>query len=113
MGIIFSTLKKILFWSYERGSWEYDVMCVLILAFVFFAPGSWFHSQVTSGAGEVVARPIYVTREEMGQLDNGRTLEQQIQEYLSEKFKHEMGNSRIEPVADERGGIKAYLVWQQ
>ena len=34
--------KKILFWSYGRTSWQYDVLSVLILAFVFLTPPSWF-----------------------------------------------------------------------
>jgi len=46
--IILSTLKKILFWSYERGSWQYDIMCVLILAFIFLSPNRWFQRQSAS-----------------------------------------------------------------
>lgn len=45
MKIILVTLKKILFWSYERGSWQYDVMCVLIRAFIFLAPNKFFQSR--------------------------------------------------------------------
>ena len=36
--------KKILFWSYGRTSWQYDVLSVLILAFVFLTPPSWFQT---------------------------------------------------------------------
>jgi hypothetical protein len=32
------------FWSYERGSWQYDIAVILILFFVF-SPKSWFHDQ--------------------------------------------------------------------
>ncbi len=35
-------LKSIVFWSYGRSTWQYDVLCVLILAFVFLTPKSWF-----------------------------------------------------------------------
>jgi outer membrane lipoprotein-sorting protein len=42
--IVFTTLKKILFWSYDRGTWQYDVMCVLILAFIFLTPNWLFES---------------------------------------------------------------------
>ncbi len=35
-------LKRIVFWSYGRTTWQYDVLCVLILAFVFLTPKSWF-----------------------------------------------------------------------
>ena len=36
--------KKILFWSYGRTRWQYDVLSVLILAFVFLTPPSWFQT---------------------------------------------------------------------
>ena len=40
MGSIVSLLKKFFFWSYERGSWQYDVLCTVILVFIFFGPNS-------------------------------------------------------------------------
>jgi hypothetical protein len=39
---LFGIVKKILFWSYGRTSWQYDVMCALILAFIFLTPQTWF-----------------------------------------------------------------------
>jgi hypothetical protein len=36
------------FWSYERGSWQYDIAVILILVFVF-SPKSWFHDQPQVG----------------------------------------------------------------
>ncbi len=38
-------IKKAIFWSYERGSWQYDVICVVILAFIFLTPTNWFHDR--------------------------------------------------------------------
>jgi hypothetical protein len=38
MSRIGRTLKGYLFWTYERGSFHYDVMVTLILAFIFIAP---------------------------------------------------------------------------
>jgi hypothetical protein len=37
------------YWSYERGSWQYDIICALILAFIFITPSSWFHDRPTLG----------------------------------------------------------------
>jgi hypothetical protein len=34
--------KSIVFWSYGRTTWQYDVLCVLILAFIFLTPKTWF-----------------------------------------------------------------------
>jgi hypothetical protein len=41
-------LYRTFFWSYERGSWQYDVAVILILFFVF-SPKSWFHDQPQVG----------------------------------------------------------------
>ena len=44
MGLISDTARKIVFWNYSRTSWQWDVLCVLILAFIFLTPKSWFAS---------------------------------------------------------------------
>ena len=42
MSFISQTLRKIAFWNYPRTSWQWDVLCVLILVFIFLTPKSWF-----------------------------------------------------------------------
>ncbi len=41
--------SRSIFWRYERGSWQYDVICAVILAFIFLTPRSWFHDRPTLG----------------------------------------------------------------
>jgi hypothetical protein len=33
------------FWTYRRGSWQYDIIVIVILAFIFLTPSSWFAPQ--------------------------------------------------------------------
>lgn len=40
-----SVLKKIIFWDYPRGSWQYDVIVLGILAFIFLTPREVFRDQ--------------------------------------------------------------------
>lgn len=35
-------MKNIILWSYERASWQWDVLCLLIMAFIFLTPKMWF-----------------------------------------------------------------------
>jgi hypothetical protein len=42
MSNIRKTIHNIFVWSYERGTLQYDIICALILAFVFFIPPSCF-----------------------------------------------------------------------
>jgi hypothetical protein len=45
MSYIFRTIKKLFFWGYARNTWQYDVLCALILAFIFLTPQSWFDTR--------------------------------------------------------------------
>jgi hypothetical protein len=40
-------LRRIIFWSYPRGGWQYDVVVIAILAFIFLSPRSWFNDRPT------------------------------------------------------------------
>ena len=41
---IWRTLRGLLLWSYSRKTWQYDVLCAVILAFIFLTPKSWFET---------------------------------------------------------------------
>jgi len=47
-------LSKTFFWSYERGTWQFDLAVILILVFVLATPRGWFHDKPESGG------PAYV-----------------------------------------------------
>ena len=38
-------LKRIIWWSYERASWQWDVLCILIMCFIFLTPKEWFEKR--------------------------------------------------------------------
>ena len=44
MGFISTSAKRVFFWTYPRTSWQWDVLCVLILVFIFLTPKSWFEN---------------------------------------------------------------------
>jgi hypothetical protein len=37
--------RSLLLWKHERGTLQYDILCALILAFIFFVPRSCFISE--------------------------------------------------------------------
>ena len=41
MGKIGRALLRVVFWPYRRGSWQYDIQCAVILAFIFLTPRAW------------------------------------------------------------------------
>jgi hypothetical protein len=60
-------LKSYFYWTYRRGSFHYDVMVTLILAFIFLTPHLWDYGDKPSVL-EFPTHPISVTS------DGGRGL---------------------------------------
>lgn len=112
-------LKRFILWDYERGSWQYDVICAAIFLFVTFAPLQWFHdqpripqaAQITSlpGHGELAfwVDPQLVTSfPEKQQLD-------QLGKVLSVRTGKTQRLTRIQPIFDSEQEIKGYIAFAQ
>jgi hypothetical protein len=56
MGAGSAVKRVLLIWSYERGTLQYDIMCALILAFVFFVPRSCFIKPHSNGRSDQPSR---------------------------------------------------------
>ena len=41
------------FWTFERATWQYDVMVIAILAFVWLTPPDWLKDPMASGSGPI------------------------------------------------------------
>ena len=54
--MILKAVKRLFLWTYARNTWQYDVLCALILAFIFLTPKSWFDN------GEPPSRPLHQTQ---------------------------------------------------
>ncbi|HSE32226.1 MAG TPA: hypothetical protein VLA93_11690 [Pyrinomonadaceae bacterium] len=51
MRVLLTTLKKIFFWNYARNTWQWDLLCVVCLVFIFLTPKTWFENGERRGAG--------------------------------------------------------------
>jgi hypothetical protein len=119
--------SKTLFWSYERGTWQYDVAVVLILIFVLLTPRGWFRDQPQVGlpaaADQVqlvlfsdqghrqeyrVDARVLAPREQTPALQN--ELHQALQRALPDLRNGRFSITKIEAVRDENGNVIAYEV---
>ena len=113
------------FWTYERGTWQYDVAVVLILIFVLLTPRAWFHEQPQVGInavpGEVkqlsssadsdtyrVDARLLAPPVQTPALENG--LHNALTKTLPELRNRRFSISRIEAVRDAGGTVIAYDV---
>lgn len=54
---MWQAIKNVVWWNFGRTTWQYDVLCILILAFIFLTPPSWF-----TGRERTLAESPKVTR---------------------------------------------------
>jgi hypothetical protein len=119
---VWRTIKSFIFWSYERGTVQYDIMVTLILIFVFFSPRLInFNDRPVKrnphstgvvvypdGQGEFIyqvdSRAVPVGDDSAVRVALLRVIE---------PISGSVRISRYEPVTDGRGRVVAYKVWVQ
>jgi hypothetical protein len=78
---LLTTLKKIFFWNYARNTWQWDVLCVVILIFIFLTPKSWFSGGERSQAHEhqsPIVKTVLLTPEVIGNQEDRVQIERQV-----------------------------------
>lgn len=112
-------LKNYFFWTYERGSFHYDVMVTLILAFIFITPFLWnygdrpqpdklaAHSVLVKVAGP--GRYVYDVPVSDIQKD-GASLEAQLEAQV-ESVSGPVKVDSFAPVKGSDGKVLSYRVW--
>jgi hypothetical protein len=89
-------LKRFILWDFPRGSWQYDVMVAIILAFLFVTPRTWFRDQPRIPKGiamlppENGSSPFWIDKELLV-----ATPESQRVVRLTEVLRAQTGNGRL------------------
>jgi hypothetical protein len=116
---------RVFFWSYERGTWQYDIAVILILFFVLLTPNRWFRDQPQvglplnatqveliskSGGTEVykVDARVLAPPERTPALQND--LHNALQKASPALNDGRFSIGKIEPIRDESGTVIAYQV---
>src|SRR5215472_3514124 len=113
MSRVWRTIKGYIFWTYERGSFHYDVMVTFILAFIFLAPR--FINFKDKPAEIEPSRPgivSFVYQAEASAVDAQD--ENMIRANFVRLLRPIAGAvkvDRVEPVRDDAKHIVAYRAW--
>ena len=119
LGKLASAVHRGLFWTYERGTWQYDVMVILILAFIFLTPRSWFGDRPVSlapSAGIVLldndpAQKVYQLHSSLLKPEADGSVARSAQRVLEAHTGKSVEVIRVEPAMDARGQVVSYAVW--
>ncbi len=114
-------LKRYLFWTYERGSFHYDVMVTLILLFLFIAPHVInFHDrpeehpvvgrEVLVHAGKGSAFTFEVAADQIPDTHNTDKLRAELKASIA-PLAGPVEVERWQAIKDASGKVTSYKVW--
>jgi hypothetical protein len=115
-------VSRAVFWSYERGSWQYDIICGAILAFVVLTPRSWFHDRPTLELSDLRHRQGVIeigrTRAGAEYLVDSRLVEsyaslkpeEAVQVILQGRLNRNVTVKSLDPVLDKNNVMLGYTV---
>lgn len=130
MRTLWRAVVRTVFWSYERGTWPYDVAVAVIVVFVLLSPRSWFHDRPPLGPPFSPAMVQFRGIDSAGEIETYRvdarllasqihTPESQLEHDLHDAMRKSVQNLhdtnsfeivRIEPVRGVDGTVAYYDV---
>jgi hypothetical protein len=110
--------RRLILWDYQRGVWQYDVICVVIVAFIFLSPPRWFRDQplvpnvqeIASTTGHEGEIAFWIEPELVNAIPNSqRQLE--ISKLLTARTRRKLTMTRIDPIYNSEQDVIGYMAY--
>lgn len=110
------------FWTYKRGSWQYDIIVLVILAFIFLTPYSWFTpqpaSQVTGflrnqgiiRVGRIKNDWSYIVDARLVKTQSGQSTENAVSAVLGQQLQKAVTVKSVDQILDKNKTVIGYTV---
>ena len=115
---LWGVLRPIVFWSYRRGSWQYDLIVVGILAFIFLTPRDLFRDQPRPPSVQQIAdlsdgKGTVVFWVEPSVVDDtpAKELTEKLRRLLRQRQDKNLRIIDTQPTTDAEGEVRGYLVY--
>jgi len=107
---VLSVLRKLFFWNYARNTWQWDVLCVVILIFIFLTPKSWFENSERRGYAahqNPIASKVLISPELIENTQDKAKVEQVVRTFTG---RNDVQVVNIRKVVDKDGRMLGYEV---
>ena len=105
-----NVLRKLFFWNYARNTWQWDILCVVILIFIFLTPKSWFENSERRGYAahpNRTASTVLISPELIGNTQDKVKVEQVVRTFTG---RNDVQVGDIRKVVDTEGITLGYEV---
>ena len=108
-----SGLKRVLLWDYPRASWQYDVIVVALLLFIFVTPREWFRDQPRTPQSSAISllQGSYWLEPELlsGVPDDQRPA--RATQIIQTKYKNHQIVNNLQPIYNSEQELQGFIVF--
>ena len=107
------TLRRLIFWDFQRTSWQWDIIVTLILAFIFLTPRELFRDQPRAASIQMLpAQQGFLIEPKLLANVADAYLPQKAADLVNQRFKTHTTITHVEPIRDEaEGEITGYMAY--
>jgi hypothetical protein len=111
--ILRARVRRFVFWQYPRASWPYEILVILILAFIFLTPREWFRDQprpsnIVLIEGSEGVGVVWIAPELLAGVPEARRYAA-ASGLIQGKFGRKLNLVRVDPISDPESEIQGYL----
>jgi hypothetical protein len=122
---LLGVLRDIIFWSYQRGTLQYDILCALILIFIFLTPRHFFQDWPVINNphqfkfGDQIVRTVddsgnpvlNISTELVPANQDATALRSAAKTQLQKTLNRPISIADIKPILGDNGETIGYSVW--
>ena len=103
-------IKRFILWDFPRGSWQYDVMVGLILAFIFVTPKTIFRDQPKPASIAILRNGYMLDPQVLSGVPENELL-QKASAAVNAKFKTHVTIVNVDPIINDEQELQGYMAY--
>ncbi len=103
-------IKRFILWDFPRGSWLYDVMVGLILAFIFITPKTIFRDQPKPASIAILRNGYLLDPQVLTGVPESELL-QKASAAVNAKFKTHVTIVNVDPIINDEQELEGYMAY--
>jgi hypothetical protein len=103
-------IKRFIFWDFPRGSWQYDVMVGLILAFIFVTPKTIFHDQPKAASFAILRNGFWIDPQVLNGVPESELLTK-ASAAVNAKYKTHTKILSVDPIFNDEQELEGYMAY--
>jgi hypothetical protein len=103
-------IKRFILWDFPRGSWQYDVMVGLILAFIFVTPKTIFHDQPKAASVAILRNGFWIDPQVLNGVAEADMLNK-ASAAVNAKYKTHTTIVNVDPIFNDEQELQGYMAY--